>query len=75
MPQTEVTSILELIFTEKSGKIENFAAGWPLNDLMRYHISLSLEFINDFLEYLMTHSAWFYFKYVNFSSFRFNRLE
>ena len=68
MPRSEVTSILDLIFTEKSGGIENLAVGPPLGDLRRCHISLSFDFVLNSPGYLMTHSTKFNFKKANFEA-------
>ena len=69
MPQSEVTSILDLIFTEKSGRIENLAAGHPLGDFKRCHTSLSFDFVLNFPGYLMIQRAKFNFKNANFETF------
>ena len=63
MPQSEVRSILDLIFTEKAGRIENLAN--PLGDLRRCHISPSFDFVLNSPWYLMRHSAKLNFKNAN----------
>ena len=57
MPASEAKSILDLIFTEKSNRIDYLAAGPPLADLRRCHISLTFDFILNSPGYTMTHSS------------------
>ena len=68
MPQSEVTSILDLIFTEKSGRIENLATGPPLGDLRRCHMSLCFDLVLNSPGYFITHSAKLNFKNANFEA-------
>ena len=57
MPATEAKSTLDLIFTEKPNRIDNLAAGPPLADLRRGHVSLKFDFILDSPGYTMTHCS------------------
>ena len=67
MPWCEAKSILDLIFTEKPNRIENLAAGAPLADLRRCHISLSFDFILNSPGYVMTHSSKLNYKKAKFN--------
>ena len=67
MPASEAKSTLDLIFTEKSNRIDNLAAGPPLADLRRGHVSLKFDFILDSPGYTMTHSSKLNFKRAKFN--------
>ena len=67
MPAAEAKLTLDLVFTEKSNRIDNLAAGSPFADLRRGHVSLKFDFILDYPGYTMTNNSKLNYKRANFT--------